>query len=141
MREKEKTLPERERVEDILAALTMIEQMMRSKAPLDMQLNASQVIGASPEDPVRWVRDFFADKLKDACNLIEIKTMPSERERVESILNSLDCIRMMMARDMSIDLQLSRAVSTDETKDAEREFRDAFEEDLREAIILLETML
>lgn len=68
------------------------------------------------------------------------KTLP-ERERVESIICYLDCIRMMMARDMSIDLQLSRAVSTDETEDAAREFRDAFAEDLREAITLLETML
>lgn len=71
MNEKEKTLPERERVEDILAALTMIEQMMRSSAPVDMLLNTSQVIGTSPEDPVRWVRDFFADKLKEACNLLD----------------------------------------------------------------------
>ena len=67
------------------------------------------------------------------------KTLP-KRERVESILNSLDCIRMMMTRDMSIDLQLSRAVSTNETEDAERAFRDAFAEDLEQAITLIKTL-
>lgn len=71
MREKEKTLPERERVEDILAALTMIEQMMRSSAPVDMLLNTAQVFYPSVTDPVRWVRDFYADKLKEACDLLE----------------------------------------------------------------------
>lgn len=67
------------------------------------------------------------------------KPLP-ERERVESIICYLDCIRMMMARDMSIDLQLSRAVSTDETEDAARVFRDEFAKVLQEAITLIKTL-
>lgn len=71
MNEKEKALPERERVEDVLAALEMLELMMRSRLPVDLILKTTWVRGISSEDPVRWVRDYWANKLKDAHDLIE----------------------------------------------------------------------